>query len=215
MPQSLGHGLVMADPVSGRRIDVAKSAAVDDVAWTALAPGSPDTLQTISRTNVLLDQALSTVTLAQNVDKQEQMPFSSAGTDANMRPMYTNSFLPGKVVPAARYLGPLPGSALDHTLCGRGADSDLTVKNKYGRERCFCEIHASALWGVRSLSCAARFFCRSVQFCAYGAVLFSCVQRCTISIEWPRLHVMLGAHMMFTKTCHACASSRGGKKTNF
>ena len=31
----------------------------------------------------------------------------------------------------------LPGSAFDHTLCGRGADRDLTVKNKYGRERCF------------------------------------------------------------------------------
>ena len=72
------------------------------------------------------------------------------------------------------------------------------------------------LCGMCALSLALRAFSADPSNSVHmGAVLYSCVQRCTISIEWPCLHVMLGAHMMFTKTFHACASSRGGKKTNF
>ena len=106
--QSFGDGLVMADPISEGNVDVAMSSYADDVARTVLAPSPADMLQTISRSNVLLDQALSIVTLAQHVDKQEHLPFfAGEGTDANMRRVYTNHFLPGKVVRAARYLGPL------------------------------------------------------------------------------------------------------------
>ena len=72
------------------------------------------------------------------------------------------------------------------------------------------------LSGLCGLSLELRTFsadlCNSVRT---GAVFYSCVQCCAISIEWPCLHVMLGAERMFTKIFHACASSRGGKKTNF
>ena len=105
---SFGDELVATDPVTGCSVDVAMSTYADDVARTLLAPSPVDMLQTINRSNFLLDKALSAISLGQNVEKQEHLPFfAGAGTDDNMRRVFSKEFLPGNTRRAARYLGTL------------------------------------------------------------------------------------------------------------
>lgn len=102
MPQ-----ICVQDPISNFIVDVSLATYADDVSKVLECHGADDLVHKVAFLNDQFDDALQTVGMAQNHDKQEHVPFF-AGQGAHQHYKHVlehQNALPGKCGRSARYLG--------------------------------------------------------------------------------------------------------------